>query len=63
MLPLVPAGSDGVSVSRGLRPGQWTTWIHAVTEHGQRLQTKTAGLPGGPEETSPACSEVTDQGR
>ncbi|TMS20741.1 Putative ciliary rootlet coiled-coil protein 2 [Larimichthys crocea] len=35
-------------------------WIAA--EHGESLQAKAAGLPGGPEETSPTCSEASNQG-
>lgn len=63
LLPLHPARSDAdAAVSSGLRPGQCITRIPAIAEQGENLQAKTAGLPGGPAETSPACSEASEQG-
>ncbi len=63
LLPLHPARSDAdAAVSSGLGPGQRITSILAITEQGESLQAETAGLPGGPAETSPACSEASDQG-
>ena len=60
---LLTAGSDAdAEVSSGLRPGQCISRFRAHKKQGESLQSETAGIPGGPAETSGTCSEASDQG-